>query len=258
DSSLASSALAKRAMAYQSQGDHQFALGDYLDIAKRHPDSPELEFALQQTALTYAHLRETPAMIAAYKNLLATSPTTEGPGEAHSWIGVGSFDLEQYAEAVAELTKARELDPSLVDKATLRIVISHYQLENIPQLAAEARRYLENAPARTQDTPEGEAPPKRTSIPPQILEYLGHKLAGDNQWEDAELFLSAIADPANADRIDASVWRLLGDCRVELKKHAEATLAYDQYLLQTERPSDRASAYLARGLAQLCLRDFEA
>jgi TolA-binding protein len=43
-----------------------------------------------------------------------------------------------------------------------------------------------------------------------------------------------------------------------LKKHAEAIAAYDHFLVQTERPSERASAYLDRGVAQLCLRDFEA
>ncbi|MEQ1843157.1 MAG: tetratricopeptide repeat protein, partial [Verrucomicrobiales bacterium] len=95
-STLSSSALAKRAMAYQSQEDHQFALGDYLDIAKRFPDSPELEFSLQQIALIYAHQRKIPEMIAAYKDLLAKFPETEGVGEARYWIGVGHFDLEQY------------------------------------------------------------------------------------------------------------------------------------------------------------------
>lgn len=254
-SPLASSSLAKRAMAYQAQEDHQFALGDYLDIAKRYPDSPELEFALQQTALIYAHLRKIPEMIEAYRNLLAKFPETEGAGEAHYWIGVGHFDVEEYEEALAELTKARELDPTLEDKTTLRIVIANYQLEHIPQLATEARRYLEHAP---KGGPEDETAPKRTAIPPQILEYLGRKLAEEKQWEDAELFLSSIADPAHPEKTAASVWQLLGESRAKLKKHAEAILAYDHFLLQTERPSERASAYLERGVSQLCLRDFDA
>lgn len=257
-SALASSALAKRAMAYQAQEDHQFALGDYLDIAKRYPDSPELEFALQQTALIYAHLRKIPEMIQAYRDLLAKFPGTEGAGEAHYWIGIGEFDLERYPEALAELLKAREKDPSLDDKATLRIVISQYHLEDIPQLAIETRRYLENAPAVPKDQPEGAEPPKRTPIPPQILEYLGRKLAEAKEWKDAEFFLTALTDPEQPDKTTASVWRLIGECRAKLKKHAEAIKALDQFLVQTERPSERASAYLARGVAQLCLRDFEA
>ncbi|NLT72400.1 MAG: tetratricopeptide repeat protein [Verrucomicrobiaceae bacterium] len=264
DSALASSALAKRALAYQAQEDHQYALGDYLDIAKRHPDSPELEFALQQIALIYAHQRKIPEMIEAYRNLLAKFPDTKGAGEAHYWIGVGHFDLEEYTEALAELKKARELDPANEDKATLRIVIAHYQLENIPELAAEARRYLENTPGETAadeketDKDEKASPAKRTTIPPQILEYVGRKLAEDGKYEDAEYFLTSITDPEKPDETTASVWKLLAECRARLKKFHETIAAYDHYLGLTERPSDRAAAYLARGAAQLCLRDFEA
>lgn len=254
-SPLASSALAKRAMAYQAQGDHQFALGDYLDIAKRYPDSPELEFALQQTALIHAHLRQIPEMIEAYRTLLAKFPETDGAGEAHYWIGVGHFDLEEYEEALNALAKARELDEEYEDKATLRIVIAQYQVENIPQLAIESRRYLERPPVAPAD---GSAAPPRSEIPPQILEYLGRKLAEDDQYEDAEFFLSTIADAENPERTSASIWRLIADCRMKLKKHAESIAAWDHFLVQTERPSERAVAYLSRGKSQLCLRDFEA
>jgi TolA-binding protein len=197
-------------------------------------------------------------MIQAYRDLLAKFPETEGAGEAHYWIGIGEFDLQRYREALAELLKAREKDPSLDDKATLRIVISQYHLEDIPQLAIETRRYLENAPAVPKDQPEGVEPAKRTPIPPQILEYLGRKLAEAKEWTDAEFFLTALTDPEQPDKTTASVWRLIGDCRAKLKKHAGAIEAFDQFLVQTERPSERASAYLARGVAQLCLRDFEA
>jgi tetratricopeptide (TPR) repeat protein len=254
DSALASSALAKRAMAYQAQEDHDFALGDYLDIVKRHPKSPELEFALQQVALIYAHKRKIPEMIQAYRDLLAKFPDTDGAGEAHYWIGVGHFDLEEYPEALIELEKAREMDKDNEDKATLRIVISHYHLEDIAKLATEARRYLENVPA----VAEGAEAVKRTTIPPQILEYVGRKLAETDKFEDAEFFLTSITDPEKPEATTASVWKLLAECRAKLKKFPEAITAYDHYLSQTERPSDRAAAYLARGSAQLCLRDFEA
>ena len=259
-SALASSALAKRAIAYQAQEDHQFALSDYLDIVKRHPESPENEFALQQIALIYAHQRKIPEMIRAYRDLLAKFPGTAGAGEARYWIGVGHFDLEEYAEAVAELEKAREMDPSTDDKATLRLVIAHYQLEDIAKLTLEARRYLAALPpvAEKAETAEKPGPVKRTAIPPQILEYLGRKLAEDSKDEDAEFFLTAITDPQHPDKTTASVWKLLAECRARLKKYTEAVAACDHYLAQTERPSDRAAGYLARGHAQLCLRDFDA
>ncbi|MEX2580957.1 MAG: tetratricopeptide repeat protein [Verrucomicrobiales bacterium] len=254
ESSLASSALAKRAMAYQAQEDHQFALGDYRSIAERHPEAPEAEFALQQIALIHAHEREIPEMIDAYNELLERFPETDGAGEAHYWIGVGYFDLDQHQQAVPELTKARELNSEYADKATLRLVISHYQLENIEELAEEAKRYLEGAPEEA----EQEGGRKRTEVPPQILEYLGRKLAADRNYEDAEYFLSAIADPDAPEKTSASVWKRLAEVRMKLEKHHEAILAYDNFLVRTERPSERASAYLQRGIAQLSLRDFEA
>lgn len=250
NSKLASSALAKRAMAYQAQDDHQFALGDYQDLAKRFPDAPETEFAMQQVALILAHERKIPEMIAAYQALLAKFPETDGAGEAHYWIGVGKFDLEDYKAAVPELKKARDIDPDYDDKATLRTVIALYQLEDITALSTETKRYLDK-PA----LPEGK---KRASLPPQIIEYLGRKLSAEKNFKDAEYFLTAIADTDKPEQTSASVWRLLAEARMKLKKHKGAISAFDQFLLQTEKPSERASAYLERGKAQYCLRDFKA
>ncbi len=254
ESSLASSALAKRAMAYQKQEDHQFALADYEDLAKRYPDAPEVEFALQQVALIYAHQRKIPQMITAYQNLLERFPQTDGAGEAHYWIGVGYFDLQQHQQAIPELTKAREMDLKYDDKATLRLVICHYQLEDIDLLAENAKRYLDNAPVRE----EGAAQIKRSTIPPQVLEYLGRKLAATRDFEGAEYFLTAVSKPESPALTSASIWKLLADCRSEVKKHREAITAYDHFLVQTERPSERASAYLMRGKAQFCLNEYEA
>ncbi|MEQ1841324.1 MAG: hypothetical protein ABL994_13020, partial [Verrucomicrobiales bacterium] len=157
-------------------------------------------------------------------------------------------------EALPELAKARELDPQYDDKASLRIVIAQYQLEDIPQLASEARRYLEKTP------PAAEAPEKakRTPIPSQVLEFLGQKLAENKEYGDAEFFLTSITDPASPEKTSSTVWKLLAESRVKLKMHEGAVAAYDFYLAQTDRPSERAAAFLERGFAQLCLRDFEA
>lgn len=251
ESSLASSALAKRAVAYQTEQDHPRALADFQDLAKKYPEAPEVEFALQQIALIYAHQRKTPEMINAYQELLRQFPDTNGAGEAHYWIGVGYFNLEQHQQAIPELQKAREMDPEYEDKTTLRLVICHYQLENIDQLAADAKRYIENAPKA--DT-EGKA---RTTIPQPVLEYLGKKLAAENDHERAEYFLTVVTDGADPSKTAASIWKLLAEARTKLKKHHEAIAAYDNFLLQTERPSERATAYLQRGISQFCLRDFE-
>ncbi|MCB1076752.1 MAG: tetratricopeptide repeat protein, partial [Verrucomicrobiae bacterium] len=110
-SDLQPSALAKRAETYQSIQDYSGALGDYREIVDRYPKASEAEFALQQCALIHGHRREVPEMMAAYRELLEKFPESNATSEAHYWIGVGLFDLEKYADAVPELSAAREGDP---------------------------------------------------------------------------------------------------------------------------------------------------
>ncbi len=255
-SDLASSALAKRATTHQAMNNHTLALGDYQGIVDAYPSAPELEFAMQQVALIQGHLRQIPEMIASYQTLLKRFPKTSGASEAHYWIGVGHFDQEKYEESIPELEKARELGAvEYGDKATLRLVLAHYQLENIEKLTVETKAYIAAASA-----PEIEVKKKikRTTIPPQILEYLGRKLAKAGNFTDAASFLTAMSTPTEPAKTQADVWKLLAECQVELKEHQKAIDAFDHYLVQTKRPSERASAYLNRGKAQLCLRDFAA
>ena len=53
------------------------------------------------------------------------------------------------------------------------------------------------------------------------------------------------------------MWKLLAECRSELRKHEGVITACDNFLVQTERPSERASAYLQRGFAQFCLKQYD-
>ena len=256
DHALASSALAKRGTAYLTIEDHTYALGDFEELTKKYPDAPELEFAMQQVAVLYGNKRELTKMIDAYTDLLEKFPKTSGQAEARFFMGAGHFDLEQYKKAIPQLKLSRELDPTgFGDKATLRIVLSNYYLEEIDPLAVEARAYLEAAPAPDDPTAKKK---KRAEIPPQVLEYLGKKLHEKKDIAGAEFFISAVVDEEAPEKTSKPVWKLLADCRVELKKFAESVPAFDNYLKQTQRPSERASAYLQRGKAQLCLRDFEA
>jgi len=252
ESDLAPSALAKRALAHQNLNDHPLALEDFITIVEGYPEAQELEYAMQQVALIQAHLRMVTEMIASYEALLERFPETRGAAEAHYWIGVGRFDQEEYAEAIPHLEAAREGDKDAYDeRATLRLALAHYQLENIESLAVEARHYLESAPEE-EDEESG-----RTAIPPPILEYLGQKLAGEERFEDAEFFLTRRSTPDDPGATAPAIWKLLAECRVAVNKYRGAVTAYDYLLLQTERPSDRAAAYLARGKVQLELEDYE-
>ncbi len=260
---LASSALAKRGGAYLSLDDHPNALGDFEEIVKKFPKAPEMEYAMQQVALLYGHKRQIPEMIAGYLALLKRFPNTSGKAEAHYWIGAGNFDLEKYDKAIPELKAAREIDPKAFgDKATLRMILAYYYSENVSELAKEARLYIEAAPAPEKDTgkekKDAKAVVKRTEIPPQVLDYLGRKLAKGKDYANAEFFLSHLADSESPETTTAAIWKLLAECRMQIKKFTEAIPAFDNFLVQTQRPSERASAYLQRGKAQLCLREFEA
>ncbi len=248
NSDLMASALAKRAETYQSLQDYTAALEDYRSIADEYPDATEAEFSLQQIARIHGHRREVPQMIAAYQKLLEKHPQSPAAPEAHYWIGVGLFDEEKYGEAVPELIKAREIDPeNFGAKASLRIVLCHYQSENLDDLAKEAGDYLDRA----------EKDEKTPPIPPQVLGYLGRRLFDRQDHEPAERFLSATATPDDPTATTAEVWDLLGQSRMKLKRFADAIDPLTHYLSMTQRPSLRAQAQLELGRAYLETKHYD-
>jgi tetratricopeptide (TPR) repeat protein len=247
-SELQPSALAKRAETYQSIQDLSAALADYRDIVDRHPEAREAEYALQQIALIHGHRREVTEMMAAYQELLKKFPETSAASEAHYWIGVGLFDQEKYAEAVPELAAARESDPeNFGSKASLRIILSHYQAENLDDLASEATKYLEAAKTDTE----------QAAIPPQVLGYLGSKLYERQAFADAEPFLSAASTPAEPANTSSEIWDMLGQTRMKLGRHADAIEPLGHYLSMTQRPTLRAQIQLTLGQAHLALKQFD-
>ena len=110
DDPLASSALAKRASTHQAAENLKKALQDYQTLATKYSKSNELEFALQQLAVIQLESKDTPAMIAAFLNLLEKFPETSAAAEAHFWIGSGYIQQKKYKQAIPFLDKARQLD----------------------------------------------------------------------------------------------------------------------------------------------------
>lgn len=266
DSSLIPSALAKRATTYRSIDDFEAAIADYREIVDRFPKAAEVEFALQQIALIHGNRREIPFMISAYEELLEKFPETPGAAEAHYWIGVGNFDQEKYEEALEPLDRARKLEPeTYAAKASLRIILAHYQTEKLGSLAREAGAYLDGRTSELPATqPGGEPaaagrklPADRPSIPPQVLSYLGQHLFDNRDFEQAEKFLTGASTPEKPANTSSDVWDLLGQSRMEIGKYAEAIEPWDIYLTMTERPTNRGKAYLAKGEAYYNLKQFE-
>ncbi|NNE93050.1 MAG: tetratricopeptide repeat protein [Verrucomicrobiales bacterium] len=260
-SEFAPSALAKRATTYQSEAvqDYGSALSDYQEIVEKYPNSGDLEYAMQQIALLHGHRREIPEMIAAYQALLAKFPKTTAAAEAHYWIGAGQFDTEEFEAAIESLKQARELKPKLYGaKASLRIILAHYQLENVSELAAESIAYLVKAEEISQaKTEDGDAQAALLPIPEQVLTYLGLKLFDQQDFDTSEKFLSEVCDFENPEKTEGRIWKRLGQAREEIDDLDGVIEAYNHYLDQTEKPSERAGAFLARGRAQLSLDQFE-
>lgn len=246
-SPLIPSALAKRAETYQSIPDYPPAIADYQEIAEKHPAAGEAEFALHQIALIRGHRREVTEMIAAYRKLLEKFPDTKAAGEAHYWIGVGLFDQKKYAEAVPELIIAREKDPKDYGaKASLRIVLSHYQAENLDDLITESTAYLEASKTE-----------KRPPIPPQVLGYLGGKLYERQDFKGAEPFLAAASTPAEPANTSSDIWNMLGQARMKMGRHADAIEPLEHYLSMTQRPSLQAQILLYLGQCHLAGKNYQ-
>ena len=250
EESLVASAMAKRGMTYQSVSDFVSAVADYEDLVKRFPKVPEAEFALQQVALIHGQQREPDKMIAAYQRLLEQFPETSIKAEANYRIGIGHFDQKQYAEAVAPLETARKIDaPALGEKASLRLILAHYFLEDLDQLTAEVDSYLKTGLESGNEA-------TRRPIPPAVLSYLGQKWYQKNDFTSAEKFLSRAATPEAPEATPTEIWEYLGQSRLKLKDFSGAIDPLKHYLAATQRPSLRADALVDLGRAQLCADQF--
>lgn len=245
DDPLAPSALAKRASTYQAKEKPKQALKDYQALAKQYSDSNELEFALQQIAVIQLALKDTPAMIAAFLNLLKKFPETSATAEAHFWIGSGYIQEKKYKQAIPFLEKARQLDEkTYYEVATRRIILASYQQENIETLTKETENFLSSK--------------RKLTIPLPIFTYLGIKLFERGDYDRAARFLELSSTPDSPEQSRPEVWDYLGRANLSLSRYAKAIEPFDIYLKFIERPSLRAKTYVHKGNAELGLKKFKA
>ncbi len=241
---LAPSALAKRASAQQTAKDLKKALADYQALASRYSESSELEFALQQIAVIQLELKDTPAMVTAFLNLLEKYPETDAAAEANFWIGSGYVQQKKYRQAIAYLDKARKLDgKTYYEVATRRIILASYQLEDVDSLADETEAFL--------------AEKRKLTIPLPIFTYLGIKLFEKGQFERAARFLELASTPDSPEQTRPEVWDYLGRANLKLKRYAKVIAPLDFYLDFIQRPSLRAKTYVNKGTAQLGLKKYD-
>lgn len=233
------SALVKRAMTFQKLENYEEALSNYETLTKKYPSDPNTEFAMQQIALIHAQLRQIRPMVEAYRNLLGRFPNTPIKAEANYWIGGGLFDLKDYKPAIPALDEARKLKPEEFGaKATLRIILANYHLDDLEALEKETKAFLS---MKTDGL----------KIPIQVFAHLGRKLFDQGEFPRAKPFLERSSNPSEPQKTPPDIWEKLFTIYLDQKKWAEAVSGIDHYLIHEQHPVKRAQAMLKKAGAQL-------
>ncbi len=235
---LAASALARRGLASQQSGDFASALADFSTVIEKHPKAKEREIALQQKALILGQRKDNAGMADTFARLLADYPKSAAAAQANYWIGWVRFEDKKYRDAVPPLTKARTADEAgYFDRATLRITLALYYLEDRDACAREADLYL------SRKTP--------IALPSDILHWLGAEYLGAGQYAAAGKYLTVLAERENPSPPPEDTWLLLGRARIGLSQWEDAFAALKTYLGKAQSPQDQASGYLVLAQAQI-------
>jgi TolA-binding protein len=239
---LIPTALAQRALAFQQLKKYTEAMADYGEIITRHPKSKERELALLQKALILGQQQDNRGMTATFRQLLAEYPKSPAAAQANYWIGWAAFESKDYKGAVASLSEARRLDTrQFFERATLRVMLAHYYLEEVAALDAEVDRYT---------TQGGQG-----TVPPEILRWLGAQYFPMGDFAKVEKFTRLLV--ANKEAAMPDDMLLLGRALEKQDKHEESITTIRTYLDATTKPSRRAEALLVMGRAQLGLGKFD-
>ncbi len=235
-------ALAQRAVAYQQAKNFKMALKDFNELIARYPKAKERELALQQKALILGQQQDNAGMAQAFKQLLDDYPHSPAAAQANYWIGWAAFEAKDYKAAIDPLEAARKLDKEqFFERASLRIILAHYYLENRDALAADVDSYLRGAP--------------KGKVPAEVLRWLGAAFLNDKNYDDAEKYLAQLT--ARSDDATADDWLNLGRAQLGEKKYSDAVKSLRSYLDAAPQSIPHATGLLALGEAQLGLQQYD-
>ena len=234
-------AMLQRALGWQSQKNLGAALADYGDLIKKFPQAKEREMALHQKGLILGMQGDNSAMAETFKILLTDYPKTAARGQAVYWLGWAAFEAKTYKDAVPYLDEARKSDKEQFgEKASIRLLLSHYYLEDKVATAREVDFYAK----------EG-----KTKVPAEILRWLGTELSKGGAFESAEKYLLLLTP---RDEVTPDDFLLLGRSQHALEKYQEAGESIGGYLKTVKLPKQRAEGLLALTKTQIALKEFDA
>ncbi|MEX1111296.1 MAG: tetratricopeptide repeat protein [Chthoniobacterales bacterium] len=231
------SAYAQRALAQLENGQREEALADFGVVIDKFPGAPEREDAMIQSALLLGSLGRSAEMTAAFQRVLAEFPGTKSAAQAHFWTGYTAFEEKKYADAVAGLEKARELDPAKYgERATLRLLLSHYYAEDREAAAREATALgADKAPA-------------------EVRSWLGLTALEDGRHAEAVEMLAAVA---GADDASDDLRLALAQAQIGAGQNGGARTTLEKFLARMHEPKTKARAHLLLSEALIGLKDLE-
>ncbi|MBE2179084.1 MAG: tetratricopeptide repeat protein [Chthoniobacterales bacterium] len=232
---LAASAMAQRGMAQLQNGQKEEALADFSMIIDRYRDAKEREDAMLQRALLLGNMERPAEMAAAFQRLLTEYPGSKTAAQAQFWIGYVAFEGKKYKEAIPALEQARKLDPeNYGERSTLRLLLSHYYLENREAAGLEASALGTD------------------KVPTEVRNWLGMSAleAGDNAAAIEFLTPLATADDASDDLRMSLARAQLGAAKYDLAKETLQKL-----LPRVHEPNAKARVHLMMAEALIGLKD---
>ncbi len=231
------SAYAQRALAQLENGQREEALADFGVVIDKFPGTPEREDAMIQSALLLGSLGRTAEMTAAFQRVLAEFPATKSAAQAHFWTGYTAFENKKYADAVAGLEKAREMDPAKYgERATLRLLLSHYYAEDREAAAREAAALgADKAPA-------------------EVRTWLGLTALEKGRHAEAVEMLAAVA---GTDDASDDLRLALAQAQIGAGQNGGARTTLENFLARVHEPKTKARAHLLLSEALIGLKDLE-
>ena len=246
------SAYFHRGIARLRSKDMAGAEKDLNQLVAKYPKAKEREPALEQRAIIQGQQNNNAAMAATYTQLLKEFPNTAAAADANYWIGWVAFENKNYKDAPGPLSAARDADrEKYLERASLRILLAHYYLENWDAVGREIELYL-SAGGKGQ-------------VPEQVLRGVGmhyYELgeradkpeARTEDFMAAAKFLDLMAKREDAKPDD---FLNLGRSELRLGKFRQAVPALGAYLKSAKEPAPRCVGLIALSQSLIGLGDFD-
>ena len=271
---MVATAYAQRAMANLQTGDQTSALADFEAIIERNRGAKEREAAMVQRALLLGNLQRSAEMVAAFERLLAEYPETKSAAQANYWIGYVALENKKYKDAIAPLEKARTADAKEYgEKATLRLLLSYYYLEDreaalrearalgAGKTPAEVRNWLGLASLEAGDyaaAAEFLAPlASAGDASDEVRLALARAQIGAGDMAGAKVTLEKLLPRVHEPKAKAQVHLLLADALIGLKQGEQAKQQAEEALRLQPEGRINAQARLANGRALLAQDRFD-